>query len=129
MVSSGSQDEVWRSSRNIEIEVSVTVRLCDWLAKNSMLADVISQSAYISIGSGIAPFFPIPTQPSGLYLPFHLFLFCFRLPILITAALAYLCVLQWLPVSSLGKKACLWSILGTPGIWWYDLKIDGVKKG
>ena len=99
------------------------------LARENLCAPKPYLSAYRFIGSGIAPFFPIPTQPSGLYLPFHLFLFCFRIPILFTAALAYLCVLQWLPVSSLGKKACLWSILGTPGIWWYDLKIDGVKKG
>ena len=100
-----------------------------WLAKLGVFRILSLTELTHLIGSGIAPFFPITTQPSGLYLPVHLFLFCFRLPVLLTAALAYLCVLQWLPVSSLGKKACLWSILGAPGVWWYDLKIDGVKKG
>ena len=38
-------------------------------------------------------------------------------------------MLQWLPIGSLGKKASLWLILGTPGVWWIDLQIDGVKKG
>ncbi|KKZ68133.1 hypothetical protein EMCG_06190 [[Emmonsia] crescens] len=80
-------------------------------------------------GSGIAPFLPIPSQPSGIYLPFHIFLFCMRLPLLMTAFLAYFCVLQWLPIGSLGKKASLWVMLGIPGIWWIDLQIDGVKKG
>ena len=80
-------------------------------------------------GSGIAPFFPIPTEPSGIYLPLHIFLFLFRLPFLLTVALSYFVVLQWLPIGSLGKKACLWSILGVPGVWWIDLQIDGVRKG
>ncbi|EEH11733.1 conserved hypothetical protein [Histoplasma capsulatum G186AR] len=80
-------------------------------------------------GSGIAPFLPISSQHSGIYLPFHIFLFCMRLPLLITAFAAYFCVLQWLPIGSLGKKASLWVMLGIPGIWWIDLQIDGVKKG
>ncbi|PGH15204.1 hypothetical protein AJ79_02569 [Helicocarpus griseus UAMH5409] len=80
-------------------------------------------------GSGIAPFLPVPSQSSGIYLPFHLFLFCMRLPLLVTAFLTYFCVLQWLPIGSLGKKASLWVILGIPGIWWIDLQIDGVRKG
>lgn len=79
--------------------------------------------------SGIAPFFPVPTAPSGFYLPFHLFLFLCRLPILLTVTLSYFFVLQWLSIGSLGKKAALWLILGTPGIWWIDLQIDGVKRG
>ncbi|MCJ1323241.1 hypothetical protein MMC15_008595 [Xylographa vitiligo] len=86
-------------------------------------------SQYRDRGSGIAPFFPIPTKPSGLYLPFHVFLFLFRIPILLTVTLSYFIVLQWLPIGSLGKKASLWLILGTPGIWWIDLQIDGVKRG
>ncbi|KAK2802071.1 hypothetical protein FQN51_004981 [Onygenales sp. PD_10] len=80
-------------------------------------------------GSGIAPFLPIPAQPSSIYLPFHLFLFCMRLPLLATAFISYFLVLQWLPIGSLGKKASLWVMLGIPGIWWIDLQIDGVKKG
>ncbi|MCJ1364930.1 hypothetical protein MMC16_004047 [Acarospora aff. strigata] len=86
-------------------------------------------SQYRDRGSGIAPFFPIPTQPSGIYLPLHIFLFLFRLPLLLTVTLSYFIVLQWLPIGSLGKKACLWSILGVPGVWWIDLQIDGVRKG
>lgn len=85
--------------------------------------------AYRCPGSGIAPFFSIPTQSSGIYLPLHIFLFLFRLPFLLTVALSYFIVLQWLPIGSLGKKACLWSILGVPGVWWIDLQIDGVRKG
>lgn len=79
--------------------------------------------------SGIAPFFPIATQPSGLYFPLHVFLFLFRLPILLAFTLSYFLVLHWLPIGSLGKKASLWMILGVPSIWWIDLQIDGVKKG
>ncbi|KAI9815502.1 MAG: hypothetical protein M1827_002636 [Pycnora praestabilis] len=80
-------------------------------------------------GSGIAPFFPVPTHPSGVSFPFHFFLFVCRLPILLTVALSYFTFLQWLSIGSLGKKACLWLILGVPGVWWIDLQIDGVKKG
>ena len=80
-------------------------------------------------GSGIAPFFPISTAGSRIYLPFYIFLFLVRLPILITVTLSYFILLQWFPIGSLGKKASLWLILGVPGIWWIDLRIDGVKKG
>jgi hypothetical protein len=52
-----------------------------------------------------------------------------RVPLLLTVALTYFLILQWLPIGVLGKKAALWSILGVPGIWWIDLQIDGVKKG
>lgn len=80
-------------------------------------------------GSGIAPFLPIPSQPSGYALPLHIFLFCFRLPLLVTVCLSYFLFLQWLPIGSLGKKASLWCILGVPSLWWIDLQIDGVKRG
>ncbi len=43
--------------------------------------------------------------------------------------MAYFFFLQWFPLGSLLKKAILWMILGIPGIWWIDLRIDGVKKG
>ncbi|KAL8727870.1 MAG: hypothetical protein Q9166_005747 [cf. Caloplaca sp. 2 TL-2023] len=79
--------------------------------------------------SGIAPFFPIPTESAGIYYPFHLFLFFVRLPLLLAAIITNFLFLQWLPIGSLGKKASLWLILGVPGIWWIDLQIDGVKKG
>lgn len=80
-------------------------------------------------GSGIAPFFPVPTQPSGVSLPFHLFLFVVRVAIVVPFTLLYFLVLSWLPLGPLGKKAALWIILGVPGVWWIDLAVDGVKKG
>lgn len=80
-------------------------------------------------GSGIAPFFPIPTQPAGYALPFHVFIFVVRVFFLIPLALAYFLLVSWLPIGSLGKKAILWCMLGVPGIWWIDLGVDGVKKG
>lgn len=86
-------------------------------------------SKLVSLGSGIAPFFPINSQPAGIYLPLYLSLFCIRITILTTVAFSYFAFLQWLPVGSLGRKASLWLFLGVPGIWWDDLQIDGVKKG
>ncbi|KAJ6114009.1 hypothetical protein N7523_007326 [Penicillium sp. IBT 18751x] len=81
------------------------------------------------IGSGIAPFLPIPSEPLGLQAPLRIFLFCFRLPLFLFVTLAYFLLLQWLPIGSLGKKAALWCILGVPSIWWIDLQVDGVRKG
>ncbi|KAL6252828.1 Lysophosphatidic acid:oleoyl-CoA acyltransferase 1 [Rhinocladiella similis] len=80
-------------------------------------------------GSGIAPFLPIPHEPAGIALPFHAFLFIFRVPLLLMFSISYFLVLQWMPIGVLGRKASLWCILGIPGIWWIDLQIDGVKKG
>ncbi|PNS15249.1 hypothetical protein CAC42_8250 [Sphaceloma murrayae] len=85
--------------------------------------------AFRDKGSGIAPFFPVPTQPSGLSLPFHAFLAFIRVPLLVGVSLTYFLLFSWLPIGSLGKKAALWCILGTPGIWWVDLQVDGVKRG
>jgi len=85
--------------------------------------------ANAAIGSGIAPFFPVSSQPAGFYLPVHIFLFLFKLPFFITVTTTYFLFLQWFPLGSLVKKAILWMILGIPGIWWIDLQIDGVKKG
>ncbi|KAG9965488.1 putative vacuolar protein sorting protein Vps66, partial [Aureobasidium melanogenum] len=86
-------------------------------------------SAFRDRGSGIAPFFPIPTQPAGYALPFHAFLFVVRVFFLVPITVAYFLLLSWLPIGSLGKKAVLWCMLGVPGIWWIDLGVDGVKKG
>lgn len=80
-------------------------------------------------GSGIAPFFPVSSQPAGIYLPLHIFLFLIKLPIFISVAATYFIFLQWFPLGSLFKKGMLWMILGVPGVWWIDLQIDGVKKG
>ncbi|KPI37377.1 putative lysophosphatidic acid:oleoyl-CoA acyltransferase [Cyphellophora attinorum] len=80
-------------------------------------------------GSGIAPFLPIPTEPAGIYLPFHIFLYVCRVPLLLFFSIAYFAFLQFLPFGVIGRKGPLWCILGIPGIWWIDLAIDGVKKG
>jgi 1-acyl-sn-glycerol-3-phosphate acyltransferase len=80
-------------------------------------------------GSGIAPFFPVSSEPAGIYIILHIFLFFFKLPFLATISITYFLVLQWFPLGSLFKKAILWMILGIPGVWWIDLQIDGVKKG
>lgn len=80
-------------------------------------------------GSGIAPFFPITSPASSVYLPMHVMLFLVKLPLFLAIATTYFLVLQWLPLGVLVKKAMLWTILGAPGIWWIDLQIDGVKKG
>ncbi|KAF4548752.1 Hypothetical protein D9617_25g060820 [Elsinoe fawcettii] len=85
--------------------------------------------AFRDKGSGIAPFFPVPTQPSGIALPFHAFLAFVRVPLLIGFSLTYFLLFSWFPIGSLGKKAALWCILGVPGIWWVDLQVDGVKRG
>jgi hypothetical protein len=99
------------------IAVSQTIEIC------------LSTRADLMKGSGIAPFFPIPTQPAGYALPFHVFLFVVRIFFLVPIALAYFLILSWLPIGSFGKKAVFWSMLGVPGIWWIDLAVDGVKKG
>jgi len=92
---------------------------------------VVSNASTLTLytGTGIAPFLPVPTTPSGVYFPFHVFLFLVRLPILLFVSFAYFFIFCWLPIGSLGKKAALWLILGVPGIWWVDLQVDGVKRG
>ncbi|KAG0647444.1 Vacuolar sorting-associated 66 [Hyphodiscus hymeniophilus] len=89
----------------------------------------LSASVLRCLGSGIAPFFPVSSEPAGLYLPVCIFLFLFKLPFFITVSVTYFLFLQWFPLGSLVKKAILWMILGIPGIWWIVLQIDGVKKG
>ncbi|KAF2154803.1 hypothetical protein K461DRAFT_275962 [Myriangium duriaei CBS 260.36] len=85
--------------------------------------------AFRDKGSGIAPFFPVPSEPAGISLPVHAFLAFVRIPLLIGVSLVYFLLFSWLPIGSLGKKAALWCILGVPGIWWVDLQVDGVKRG
>lgn len=80
-------------------------------------------------GSGIAPFLPIPAEPAGLYLPFHIFLFTIRIPFLLAFSLSYFLFLQWLPIGAIGTKASMWCIIGVPSIWWVDIQIDGVRRG
>ncbi|WEW56989.1 Lysophosphatidic acid:oleoyl-CoA acyltransferase 1 [Emydomyces testavorans] len=83
----------------------------------------------IFVASGIAPFLPVVGQVRPLNFVVKLALFCVRLPLFAFTLLAYFGLLQWLPLGSLGKKACLWAIAGIAGIWWVDLQIEGVKKG
>ncbi|KAI9815183.1 MAG: hypothetical protein M1826_002097 [Phylliscum demangeonii] len=80
-------------------------------------------------GSGIAPFFPVPSRSSRTYFFVHVFLFSIRLPIFLTVVLGYFLVLRWAPLGFVIHKALLGLILGIPGIWWVDLQIDGVRKG
>ena len=40
------------------------------------------EAMLMATGSGIAPFFPIPRESSGLYLPLHIALFVVRVPLL-----------------------------------------------
>ncbi|KAF2763274.1 hypothetical protein EJ05DRAFT_534651 [Pseudovirgaria hyperparasitica] len=86
-------------------------------------------SQYRDRGSGIAPFFPVPTESSGIALPFHIFLFLVRVPLLLATFILYYFALSWLPLGSLLKKGILWVMIGIPGIWWIDLQIDGVRRG
>ncbi|KAL1955475.1 hypothetical protein VTO42DRAFT_8501 [Malbranchea cinnamomea] len=79
--------------------------------------------------SGIAPFLPIVGQIQPVSFLFHLFLFCLRLPLLLSACIMYFTILQWLPVRSLVMKVSLWITLGISGIWWIDLQIEGVRRG
>jgi 1-acyl-sn-glycerol-3-phosphate acyltransferase len=52
-----------------------------------------------------------------------------RLPFFVAAVVGYFLVLQWLPLGVLARKLFLWMIIAIPGIWWVDIRVDGVKKG
>ncbi|ROT39888.1 hypothetical protein SODALDRAFT_309489 [Sodiomyces alkalinus F11] len=80
-------------------------------------------------GSGIAPFIPVKTPRSRLALLTHLTIFFLRLPMFLTIALTYALFLHHLPLPAVVRKACLWSIMLVPGIWWVDLQLDGVRRG
>ncbi|RKF64145.1 putative lysophosphatidic acid:oleoyl-CoA acyltransferase [Erysiphe neolycopersici] len=79
-------------------------------------------------GSGVAPFFSIKSKPAGIYLPIFILLFVLKSPFIIIVT-SYFLLLHWLPLGPLFRKAILWIILGIPGLWWFDLQIDGVRKG
>ncbi len=83
----------------------------------------------ITTGSGIAPFFPIPRESSGLYLPLHILLFVVRVPLVIAAGLGYIVAFSWVPAPAVIHQGALWLILQMAGAWWVDLQIDGVKRG
>lgn len=82
------------------------------------------------IGTAIAPFLPVPTPPAGaLWTPVHITLFIVRAPAILFLSLFYFGLLEWLPVGSFVKKCVLWVVLAVPGVWWVDLRVDGVKRG
>ncbi|KAL9111251.1 MAG: hypothetical protein Q9227_004329 [Pyrenula ochraceoflavens] len=81
-------------------------------------------------GSGIAPFLPIsPPPPTFLTLPLSVFLLAIRLPPLITLFTLYFTILTHLPLGPTPRKVLHWTFFGISGIWWIDLRIDGVRKG
>ncbi|KAL4893000.1 MFS general substrate transporter [Aspergillus ambiguus] len=96
------------------------------------LAWMMTSTAFTLVGTGISPFIPIPSPSHGLWLPVNIFLFCFRLPILIFLCVGYFLVAEWLPIGSYFfyfKKAWLTLILATSTIVWSDINVDGVRKG
>lgn len=81
-------------------------------------------------GSGISPFLPISSEPSSLVgMSFRTFLFLFRLPIFLFALALYFTVSSIVPLPSVARKLGLWTLMAIPGIWWVDLRIDGVRRG
>ncbi|PPJ54000.1 hypothetical protein CBER1_02991 [Cercospora berteroae] len=85
---------------------------------------------YRDKGSGIAPFFPVaPPSSNPLIAPYHVFLFFLRLPFFIFAWAVWLLIVQWAPAGSILRKANLWCIIGVPGIWFVDIRVDGVHRG
>lgn len=103
---------------------------------------------YCYTGSGVAPFFPIaPPASNPLLGPCHVvciyftslgrsysnersqFLFFLRLPFLIFAWTVWLLMIRWTPAGGLLRKANLWCILGIPGVWFVDIRVDGVQRG
>lgn len=81
------------------------------------------------IGTQIAPFLPINGSNSTVQGAIGLFLFAFRLPFFLCLSISYFLVFQWLPIGSFIRKAWLWSILLSSGVWWIDLQVEGVRKG
>ncbi|KAK4503214.1 hypothetical protein PRZ48_006642 [Zasmidium cellare] len=85
---------------------------------------------YRDKGSGIAPFFPIAPPPSNfVFVPYHIFIFFLRLSLLVFAWAVWFLIIQWTPAGGLLRKANLWCILGIPGVWWIDIRVDGVQRG
>ncbi|RPB02152.1 hypothetical protein L873DRAFT_1762955 [Choiromyces venosus 120613-1] len=82
-------------------------------------------------GTQIAPFLPITPPRTTLQTLTGLLLFLLRLPLFLSLLLPYLLILQHLPIPALLvlRKAILWSVLLTSGIWWIDLQVENVKKG
>lgn len=79
--------------------------------------------------SGIAPFLPNTVPDSTLATILHSFLFLFRLPFFLFFFAFYFTVSSVIPLPVVLRKLGLWSLMGIPGIWWVDLRIDGVRRG
>ncbi|GAB7364359.1 hypothetical protein MBLNU230_g4902t1 [Neophaeotheca triangularis] len=81
-------------------------------------------------GTGIAPFLPVSAEPtSKVLLPFHVFLYVVRMWVWAFAWFIWFAIVQWTPVNGTLRKANFWCLLGIPGIWWVDMKVDGVRRG
>lgn len=57
------------------------------------------------------------------------FLFSLRISLLVFAWAVWFLLIQWTPAGGLLRKANLWCILGVPGVWWIDIRVDGVQRG
>ncbi|KAH6603249.1 vacuolar sorting [Trichoderma cornu-damae] len=85
---------------------------------------------YTQKATGIAPFLPVSSTSSILSTLTHGLLFLIRLPFFLTYALSYFIIFHPLPVLPVFvRKIALWGLMAIPGIWWIDLRLDGVKRG
>jgi len=75
------------------------------------------------------PILPLGCLPCVISFIFHTQLFLLRLPLFLAAVSAYCLILQWLSPGSFGKKLCLWIMMAILGLWWIDLRIEGVRRG
>ena len=70
------------------------------------------------------------TTPSSIFGTIsHAVLFVARLPLFLVNAAVYFLLLQYLPLPAIVNKLLLWCLLAIPGLWWVDLRLDGVKPG
>lgn len=72
---------------------------------------------------------PVTTPSSILATAFHAVLFHLRLPFFLCYAALYFLLLQHIPLPAVARKLLLWILLAIPGVWWVDLRLDGVKPG
>ncbi|KAG6085609.1 hypothetical protein E4U15_001195 [Claviceps sp. LM218 group G6] len=79
--------------------------------------------------TGISPFLPVTTPLSAISTVTHAIIFIFRLPLFIVYAASYFVLFHHLPLPVIARKIALWGLMAIPGIWWVDLRLDGVKRG
>jgi 1-acyl-sn-glycerol-3-phosphate acyltransferase len=90
---------------------------------------LIHHTNTLSSATGIAPFLPVSTPRSTISSLAHGLLFLFRLPFFLTYVLSYFLLFHFLPLPVIARKMALWGMMAIPGIWWVDLRLDGVKRG